>query len=172
MSGIALLVMVFCGACQAELPEITPVGTISKPATPVLESPQVEPVEQITELPLRIPEPMKKTPERVPTTEQRPPVTGEAPVEILEAVLQDLSKRLSVSSQQITVVQAMAVVWNDGALGCPKPGMMYTQVLVNGYWIILEVDGKKYDYRATDKGYFFLCENAPSQVIPPGMPDS
>ncbi len=170
--GIVLLVMILSGGCQAVISEVTPDGTVSNPATPVLESPQVEPDDQKPELPLQIPETMKKTPERVPTIVQRPPVTGEAPVEILDSVVQDLSKRLSVSSQQITVVQDMAVVWNDGALGCPKPGMMYTQALVNGYWIILEFEGQKFDYRATDKGYFFLCENGSSMVVPQGTPDS
>ena len=31
-----------------------------------------------------------------------------------------------------TVVDARAVTWPDSSLGCPEPGMMYTQVLVDG----------------------------------------
>jgi hypothetical protein len=34
-------------------------------------------------------------------------------------------------------------VWNDGSLGCPEPGMMYTQALVNGYWLIIEAGVKR-----------------------------
>ncbi len=39
----------------------------------------------------------------------------------------DESKLEWIGSQQIT--------WNDGSLGCPMPGMNYTQALVPGYKI-------------------------------------
>jgi hypothetical protein len=35
---------------------------------------------------------------------------------------------------------------------------MYTQALVDGYWVVLAVGEQEYDYRASDTGYFFLCE--------------
>lgn len=172
MSVIMLLVLIYSVGCQASTSEEPTMAAVSQPANTVPESTRTESDNQKIETPVRIPETMKKTPERVPSPIIKPSVTGEAPVEILDSVVQDLSKRLSVSSQQIKVVQDMAVVWNDGALGCPKPGMMYTQALVNGYWIILEFEGQKFDYRATDKGYFFLCENGSLPVVSPGTPDS
>ena len=33
----------------------------------------------------------------------------------------------------LKVLSAEAVTWSDGSLGCPEPGMMYTQALVPGY---------------------------------------
>lgn len=86
------------------------------------------------------------------------PVSGEVPGSLLEEITHDLSERLNIEIEKIEVIKAEAVVWNDGSLGCPQPGLFYTQALVNGYWLILEVDSIAYDYRASDRGYFTLCE--------------
>jgi hypothetical protein len=115
---------------------------------------------------------MTKMPERVPPTEVTTPVTGEVPTELLNAILSELAKRMGVMPEKIVVIQAQAIVWNDGSLGCPQPGVMYTQALVKGYWVILEVDETKFDYRVTDTGYFFLCENGLSPIPPPSTPNS
>jgi len=115
---------------------------------------------------------MTKMPERVPLTEAITPVTGEAPNDILDSILKDLAGKTGVPISDATIVQSQAVVWNDGSLGCPQPGVLYTQALVNGYWIILEVAGQRFDYRAANTGYFFLCENGLSPIYTPGTPDS
>ena len=47
-----------------------------------------------------------------------------------------------VALEQLVIVRAEPVVWNDGSLGCPEPGMMYTQALLNGYWVIIDARGK------------------------------
>ena len=67
-------------------------------------------------------------------------------------------RRTGADREAINVLRDEAVVWRDGSLGCPKPGMMYTQALVEGYWVVLEHDGKTYDYRAGNRGYFVLCD--------------
>ena len=69
----------------------------------------------------------------------------------------DAKKRANASSENVVVVKAERVTWNDGSLGCPRPGMAYTQALVPGYWVVLEADGLTYDYRATARGSFRLC---------------
>jgi len=100
----------------------------------------------------------KKTlPERVP--QQQPThVSGEVPESVLQAIKEDLTERIKIAASDLQIVKAEALTWNDGSLGCPKPGEMYTQALVPGYWVILEHAGKQYDYRASERGYFFLCE--------------
>jgi hypothetical protein len=95
--------------------------------------------------------------ERVETPEVEP-VVGEVPDEILEEIFADLMKSAGAEREEIRVIRAEAVVWNDGALGCPKPGEFYIQILINGYWVVLEVEGVVYDYRVSDKGDFRLCE--------------
>jgi hypothetical protein len=82
---------------------------------------------------------------------------GEKKEEMIAKVKADLASRLGISEEEITVVSAEAKTWNDASLGCPEKGMMYAQVLTPGYRIILEVDGKQYDYRTDDMGHFKLC---------------
>jgi len=86
------------------------------------------------------------------------PVTGEADPSLVASIKQDLIDRTGATESAITVVRSEEVIWNDGSLGCPEPGEMYTQALVNGFWVVLEHDGTQYDYRANEKGFFRLCE--------------
>jgi hypothetical protein len=92
-------------------------------------------------------------------------VAGEVPEEMLTAVYQDLITTENISQEAITVIRAEAIIWNDGSLGCPQPGEVYTQATVPGYWIVLEVNGRTYDYHTAETGYFILCQN--SQPLSP-----
>ena len=68
------------------------------------------------------------------------------PDAVWAAILADLEHQTGGPSDP-EVVSAEAVTWNDGSLGCPEAGQAYTQALVEGYQVILEVDGERYDYR-------------------------
>ncbi|MGH2427785.1 MAG: hypothetical protein ACRDGV_02690 [Candidatus Limnocylindria bacterium] len=94
----------------------------------------------------------------VPPEQGDAPITGEAPEELLQEILADAASRTGVEADGIEVVQAEAITWNDGSLGCPEPGMFYTQALVDGYHVIVEAAGDELDYRATTTGSFTLCE--------------
>jgi hypothetical protein len=111
--------------------------------------------------------PIQTLPGAVKRVEPTPgaPITGELPASLLTQIFQDLSERLKIEIEQIEISKAEQVVWNDGSLGCPQPGEFYTQALVNGYWLILKVDNGVYDYRASDRGNFFLCK-PPSLPVP------
>ncbi len=52
----------------------------------------------------------------------------------------------------------MAKTWNDGSLGCPQPGQLYTQALVDGFQVVLEVDDEQFDYRVGSGTDVRLCE--------------
>ena len=99
----------------------------------------------------------KKSPAKVPD-ESRTPVVGEVPDSIVSAAKEDLAGKLDVDAGKIDVKEAIFVVWSDGSLGCPRPDVVYTQAEEPGYRIILEYEGQQYDYRATERGYLFLCE--------------
>ena len=58
---------------------------------------------------------------------------------------------------QVTVQSAEPVTFPDGSLGCPVPGMAYTQHVVDGYKIVALAAGTTYDYRGTAPGKFRLC---------------
>jgi hypothetical protein len=91
-------------------------------------------------------------------TPENESVVGEVPEKILGEIIADLAGVTVADRDAIKVVRAEAVVWNDGSLGCPKPGEFYIQILVNGYWVVLQVEGVEFDYRVNDSGYFTLCE--------------
>ena len=93
-----------------------------------------------------------------PVLSPGPGTTGEVPEALLNKIVDDLVARTGADPASIEVVRAEEVVWGDGSLGCPQPGMMYTQALVDGYWVVLRTGGQDYDYRATQSGYFVLCE--------------
>ena len=102
------------------------------------------------------------------TKEETNRVKGEVPQGILEAILKEVAALARVGPEQVAIARAESVVWSDGSLGCPEPGMAYTQALVNGYWVIVEAAGKKYDFRVGSGGSFFLCP--PGQGQPPSQP--
>ncbi|TDD46690.1 hypothetical protein E1263_36015 [Kribbella antibiotica] len=77
----------------------------------------------------------------------------------VEQATADLVKKLGVQAAGVKVVSAEEITWSDGSLGCPEEGMRYTQALINGMRIILEADGKKYEYHSGGSRAPFLCEN-------------
>lgn len=97
--------------------------------------------------------------ERVEIPEEAP-VTGEVPSEIMDEILSDMVERTGAEAGDIKVIWVESRVWNDGSLGCPKPGEVYIQMLINGYWVVFDVEGVEYDYRASVSGHFNLCEGA------------
>ena len=87
------------------------------------------------------------------------PISGEVPADLLDRVLADAAARTGVAADEIVVTRAQETEWSDGSLGCPEPGMMYTQAIEPGYHLILDADGEELDYRATVRGLFRLCED-------------
>lgn len=75
--------------------------------------------------------------------------------------ISDLAGRIGADPADIVVQTAEDVTWRDGSLGCPLPGMSYTQALVDGVRIVLEVDGDLYHYHSSvEKEPFFCAEPA------------
>ena len=98
------------------------------------------------------------------------PVAGEVPSSLLETLIADLAGRLKISAEEITVVQARAVEWNDGSLGCPQPGLMYIQVITLGFRVIIHANGGYYDYHTDARGNFILCGDGSTIEPIPLMP--
>jgi len=79
------------------------------------------------------------------------------PERLLAPVLADASRRSGVAVGELVVVDAWHGTWSDGSLGCPQPGMLYTQALVPGWQLILKAGERTLDYRLSDRGAFLLC---------------
>ena len=80
----------------------------------------------------------------------------------------DLAQELGVEPSAVRLIGYEEKVWRDGSLGCPQPGMMYTQSLVPGYLIQLEVDGQSFNYHGAEGRDPFLCDN--QDVSPESLP--
>lgn len=81
----------------------------------------------------------------------------EVPPARWRAIVDDLAGR-GVTGEP-TAVSVRSVTWNDGALGCPEPGVAYTQAMVDGLQVIVEVAGRRYDYRFGRSDTPRLCEH-------------
>jgi hypothetical protein len=177
-----LCALVLTLAACAPIPSESPIP-ITETGNESISSPQPDEVGDPPPTPTigeRTEFPIMKTPERIPTGNgsTQPAITGETPNALLEAIKADLASRSEIASNDIIVIRDQFIVWPDGSLGCPQPGVVYTQAPVNGYWVVLKVGGDEYDYRATENGYFFLCqpglfsptdplEGDPGQGLPP-----
>ena len=71
----------------------------------------------------------------------------------------DLASRLGIPETDIVVLSEENVTWRDGSLGCPRPGMMYTQALVEGSRIVLRAGGRDYSYHSGAGKPPFYCED-------------
>ncbi len=105
-------------------------------------------------------------PRNTSTPSVETPVVGE-PVEQAKA---DLAQRLGVDIDSMTVVRMEDVTWPDGSLGCPQPGMAYTQALVDGSFIQLSVEGRTYNYHSGRGGTPFLCQSK-NEILPEELPN-
>jgi hypothetical protein len=96
-------------------------------------------------------------PERVelpePSGEQALP-----PTDLLARVLADAAERTGLAQDALAVADSRQVTWSDGSLGCPEPGMNYTQALVPGWHVLVAAGEAMLDYRLAEQGYFRLCE--------------
>lgn len=84
---------------------------------------------------------------------------------IVIAAKEDLADRLSISVDQVDLLEVHEVTWSDASLGCPQPGMHYAQVLQDGLLIRLSAKGQEYEYHSGGSSEPFLCEQ-PAKSLP------
>ena len=91
------------------------------------------------------------------STPEKSRFESQVPKAILDRIVDEAAKLANVPRERLLIVRAEAVIWNDGSLGCPEPGMQYTQALVNGYWVVIRSAEGVYDFRLRRDGGFRLC---------------
>jgi hypothetical protein len=102
-------------------------------------------------------------------TPQAPPSTGDALAAsdpLVQSAIADLSQRTGVAADSIEVLKAEHVTWSDGSIGCPQPGLSYTQALIEGARVILKIGDQLFFYHSRDGGNQFLCGGNPKPVAP------
>lgn len=137
----AVVALLAFSACTS-LPGSTP--RTSLPTIPA--SPTVPPDDVTTPPDLTIPPDMTI-----------PPELGDVPVEIYRQAAEQAAAAAGATLDDVTIVRAERVTWNDGSLGCPEPGQMYTQALVPGFWLVLRAGDQQFDFRASERGELKLC---------------
>ena len=94
----------------------------------------------------------------LPTEETLPdvkPTPTHIPVDLTPAQLaavSALSDITGLSADKISLVSTEAVTWPDGCLGVQKLGVMCTQAEVAGFKILLEAEGKQYEFHTNQNG--------------------
>lgn len=85
----------------------------------------------------------------------------ELPAVLLDPLLADVAQRSGVPREQLVIVSSTATTWSDGSLGCPSPGQIYTQALVEGWQAVVRAGSTLYDYRGSGVKTFKLCRTVP-----------
>ena len=83
------------------------------------------------------------------------------PKSVLDPILADAASRSGVAVDRLVVVTALSITWSDGSMGCPEPGQVYTQVILEGYRVSIRADTTTYDYRGAGMNGFKLCKSIP-----------
>ncbi len=87
----------------------------------------------------------------------------------LEAAVRADAARLWGHADPATLqVTVEAVTWSDGALGCPRPGVMYTQALVPGFRVVVRDGAREAVYHASARGAWVLCPRGRAGAPLPG----
>lgn len=87
---------------------------------------------------------------------------GDAPADLDEFVsmaLADAAEERGITEEEIEVVRAEEVEWPDGARGCPEEDELYTQAIVPGYLVVLDVEGEERHYHGAEGEAPFHCED-------------
>ena len=136
---VLLLIMTVVAACGAPSAPPTFPTASSKPAATM--PPSV--------LPTMPPSPIKPGGGLItkPQTEE----WQKAPQAALSARA-DLAQRLLIDIDTIKLVSVEQVDWPDACMGIQTPGVMCAQVLTSGYKVVLEANGKQYEYHTNESG--------------------
>jgi hypothetical protein len=90
---------------------------------------------------------------------------------VVQLAREDLARRLGLPPESIRLVSIHAVQWPDASLGCPRPNVKYVQVITPGFKVVLEAEGRTYEYH-TGGGRRVSCDQEghltsalPSQTV-------
>jgi len=84
-------------------------------------------------------------------------------VRVYRAARVDLAERLKIDPSEITVTGMEPTTWDDSSLGCPRIGINYEQLAVDGFVIRMECRGRHYEYHSDNEGIRFVsCDELES----------
>jgi hypothetical protein len=106
------------------------------------------------------------TPTLLPTTSSAKPSTSPVPSaspnpeaqSVVDAAVREAASYAAVAATDVKVQQIEAREWPDSSLGCPRPGLMYSQVVTPGYLIVVEAGSRVLEYHSDARGRVVLCQ--------------
>jgi hypothetical protein len=101
--------------------------------------------------PARIPDPV------VPAASGEKVSIASVPLAVRRAIVADAAKRFVVDEDSVVLINSESVTWNDGAMGCPEPGRMYTQMLVPGFRVTAKTTSGQMLYHTDSRGTVVTC---------------
>lgn len=140
-----LLVVMAVVSCRGETPTLASTPTLHP--SPTTSTRVLQPT----------PSPIKviKTP-TTPTLPSETPCPSCGSME--EQAREALAHWLGISAEEIEVIKVEEVEWPDTSLGCPQPGMVYAQVIVPGWKVVMRVKSKVFEYHTGGGGRGVLCD--------------
>jgi hypothetical protein len=101
--------------------------------------------------------PAASTPSAVASRPSAVPAASPNP-NIADAVVREAAAYAAVPPPDVRVVQLEAREWPDSSLGCPRPGLMYSQVVTPGYLIVVQAGTRTLEYHSDARGRVVLCK--------------
>ncbi len=77
---------------------------------------------------------------------------------VVDEAVRTAAAYAAVAPTDVQVQQVEAREWSDASLGCPRPGLMYSQVVTPGYLIVLVAAGRVLEYHSDARGRVVLCQ--------------
>jgi len=83
----------------------------------------------------------------------------------LDTAVQTLARLLNLEPSQIRVILAEPVEWSDACLGVAVVGRLCAQVVTPGYRVVLEAQGKQYEFHTNNSGTLVVLASAPKPSV-------
>jgi hypothetical protein len=129
-----LITLSFLTACAQPTSTGTYPPPVTIPATPTTVANYPGPTTQPTEI--------------LPTPTQIP--VDLTPAQL--AAIQEVSKKYNIANNQITIASTEEKTWPNGCLGVVIPGVLCTDLIVDGFNIQLEANGQKFEIHTNQDG--------------------
>lgn len=82
------------------------------------------------------------------------------PATAIQAALTDAETSLGIPGDQLHVVQVVPRDWPDSSLGCPQPGLMYSQIVTPGFLIVISSYNRQLEYHTDARSRVVLCQQS------------
>lgn len=144
------------------------IATVAGLTTSCQATPSQDPTDEVTTIQVT---PSEEPTTDEPTTDESDSASGAAGFDDprVAAAVEDLAEREDVATDAVVVGALEEVTWPNGAIGCPQDGMSYTQALVDGTRLILQIDGVEYAYHGEGDGPLSYCANPTDPVSAESM---